>query len=323
MKKIFLILIIALHVNAQNQINHFPFANTYSIVARDPETGEMGVGVQSHWFSVGTIVSWAEAGVGAIATQSFVNVSFGPNGLKLLKEGKSANDVLEILISSDESKDYRQLAIIDKNGNVAAYTGKNCIPEAGQIVGKDFSVQANLMLSNEVWGAMEKAFKNTKGKLAERIIAALEAAESVGGDIRGKQSAALLVVKGKSTGKIWEDKVVDIRIDDNEEPLKELRRIYNIHVAYEHMNAGDLAVENNDMATAMKEYSAAEEMFPENEEMKFWRGVTLINNNHIEEGIKILKSVFMKNKNWETLLYRLPEVNLINISEEKLKKLFQ
>lgn len=322
MKKTFVIFFISISIFAQNNIRHFPFANTYSIVARDPETGEMGVGVQSHWFSVGTVVAWAEAGVGAIATQSFVNVSFGPNGLQLLKEGKSASEVLDILISNDDGKDYRQLAIVDKNGNVAAYTGKNCIPEAGHIVGKDFSVQANLMLSNEVWSSMEKAFKNSKGKLADRIIAALEAAESVGGDIRGKQSAALLIVKSQSSGKIWEDKVVDIRVDDNEEPLKELKRIYQVHQAYDHMNAGDLAVENNDMEKAMLEYGKAEEMFPENEEMKFWHGVTLINNNRIEEGVQILRTVFQKNNNWKILLYRLPNVNLINLNKTQLENYF-
>lgn len=323
MKKIFISFIIVATCFAQNQINHFPFANTYSIVARDAETGEIGVGVQSHWFSVGTVVSWAEAGVGAIATQSFVNVSFGPNGLKLLKEGKSAGEVLEILISADEGKDYRQLAIIDKNGNVAAYTGKNCIPEAGHIVGKNFSVQANLMLSDKVWPEMEKAFENSNGKLADRIIAAMDAAESVGGDIRGKQSAALLIVKANSTGKLWEDKVVDIRVDDNAEPLKELKRIYRVHQAYDHMNAGDLAVENNDMELAMKEYGQAESMFPENEEMKFWHGVTLTNNNRIENGVEILKSVIEKNNNWKILLFRLPQVKLINLSEEQLLNLFK
>jgi uncharacterized Ntn-hydrolase superfamily protein len=323
MKNIFTILLFTISLNAQELIKHFPFADTYSIVARDSETGEIGVAVQSHWFSVGTVVSWAEAGVGAIATQSFVNISFGPLGLKLLKEGKTANEALQILLSTDNAKDYRQVAIIDANGNVAAFTGKNCIPEAGHIVGKNFSVQANMMKSNEVWSMMEKAFQNTKGSLAEKMIAALEGAESVGGDIRGKQSAALLVVKGKASDKTWEDKIVDIRIDDNPEPLKELKRIYNVHLAYEHMNAGDLAVENNDMKLAMEEYSKAENMFPDNDEMKFWHGVTLANNNRLNDAIPILKSIIKKNQAWKELLYRLPKVNLINIMEAELFEIFK
>ena len=185
---------------AQSFYSDNPLVATYSIVARDPETGEMGVAVQSHWFSVGSIVSWGEAGVGVVATQSFVNPAFGPNGLELLKSGMTAEQVVDKLIAEDEGRDVRQLAIIDVNGNVKSYTGKNCIPGAGNIVGENYSVQANLMLNDKVPGAMSKAFEESKGPLAERLMAALFAAEEVGGDIRGKQSAAILVVKGKSTG---------------------------------------------------------------------------------------------------------------------------
>ncbi len=176
-----------------------PLAHTYSIVAVDSATGKIGAAVQSHWFSVGSIVLWAEAGVGAVATQSFVNVSFGPRGLKLLKEGKSPQEAINALISGDDAPKVRQLAIIDAEGNSAAYTGENCIPAAGHINKKYYSVQANLMLKDTVWPAMEKAFLNAKGSLAERLVAALEAAQAQGGDIRGKQSAALLVVKGKES----------------------------------------------------------------------------------------------------------------------------
>ena len=179
------------------------------------------------------------------------------------------------------------------------------------------------MKSNEVWSMMEKAFQNTKGNLAEKMIAALEGAESVGGDIRGKQSAALLVVKGKASDKPWEDRIVDIRIDDNPEPLKELKRIYNVHLAYEHMNAGDLAVENNDMKLALEEYSKAENMFPENDEMKFWHALTLANNNRFKEAIPVLKIIIEKNSNWRELLFRLPRVKLIEVSEAELKKIFK
>ena len=281
----------------------------------------MGVAVQSHWFAVGTIVSWGEAGVGVIATQSFVNPSFGPRGLNLLKQGLSAQQVLDLLIESDEGRDFRQLAILDSKGNAAAYTGKKCIDDAGQIVGSNYSVQANMMLNDKVWGAMSNTFENSKGNLADRLLEALDAAQDVGGDIRGKQSAAILVVKAKPTGNIWEDRIVDIRIDDHENPLKEIRRVYNVHSAYEHMNKGDLAIEHNDMDLAMKEYSAAETMFPENEEMKYWHAVTLANMGKVEESLPLFKEVFNMNDNWVKLTARLIKPQLLNVSTEDLNKI--
>lgn len=223
-----------------------PLAHTFSIVARDPETGDIGVAVQSHWFSVGSDVTWAEAGVGAVATQSFVNVSFGRLGLDLLKEGKSPEEAIKILTDADSGRDYRQVAIIDAKGRVAAYTGKLCIKDAGHITGDNFSVQANMMLNDKVWPSMAKAFKETKGPLAERLVAALKAAQSAGGDIRGQQSAAVLVVKGTSSGKIWEDKVMDLRVEDNPNAVKEIERILKTYRAYEHMNNGDIAIEKKD-----------------------------------------------------------------------------
>jgi uncharacterized Ntn-hydrolase superfamily protein len=316
-----LILISVQELSSQIFYSENPLAHTYSIVARDPATGEMGVAVQSHWFSVGTVVSWGEAGVGVIATQSFVNVSFGPRGLELLKKGLSAKEVLDELINSDEGRDLRQLAILDRNGNVAAWTGKNCIPEAGHIIGDNYSVQANLMLNNSVWSEMSKAFEKSDGTLAERLLAALEAAESVGGDIRGKQSAALLIVNGNSTGKVWEDRLVDLHVEDHQEPLKELRRLLGIHTAYNHMNRGDLAVEKGDMKLAMQEYSAAEKMFPENEEMKFWHAVTLANTGMLNESLELFEEVFVKNRNYLILTPRLVKVGLLIVNETDLHKI--
>jgi len=306
---------------AQNGFYSDNFAHTFSIVAMDPETGEMGVAVQSHWFSVGTIVSWGEAGVGVIATQSFVNPSFGPRGLELLKEGKTAQEVVDELIASDEGRDVRQLAVLSVNGTVASYTGKNCIPGAGNIVGKSYSVQANLMANDKVWGAMSEAFENSTGPLAERLVIALEAAQNVGGDIRGKQSACLLVVKGESTGKVWEDRLIDLRVDDNPEPIKEIKRLLKVHRAYDHMNAGDLAVEHGDMQLAMKEYMAAEEMFPDNEEMKYWHAVTLVNNGDLGNALPLFKTVFTQNSDWKTLTPRLVPIGMLLTDEEGLKKI--
>src|SRR5262245_30018631 len=205
--------------------------HTYSIVARDAQTGELGVAVQSHWFAVGSIVPWAEAGVGAVATQSFVDASYGKLGLDLLRAGRAAPDALKGLLAADENRDDRQVAMIDATGKVAAHTGAKCIPATGHHVGKDFSVQANLMLRDTVWPAMAKAFESTQGDLASRMLAALEAAQQSGGDIRGKQSAALIVVAGKPSGRPWQDRVFDLRIDDHAEPVAELRRLVNLQRA--------------------------------------------------------------------------------------------
>ena len=309
--------------HAQQYKSDSPFAHTYSIVAYDPVTGDMGVAVQSHWFSVGMVVSWGEAGVGVVATQSFVNVSFGPRALDLLKQGKTPQEVVDELISTDEGRDFRQLAVLDAKGNAASFTGKKCIQPAGNIVGDGFSVQANLMSNDKVWPAMAEAFKNSNGTLAERMLTALEAAENAGGDIRGKQSAALLVVRGKSTGKVWEDRLVDLRVDDSPEPLIELRRLLKVHRAYEHMNNGDLAIEKNDMEKAMQEYSAAMEMFPENLEMKYWTAITLANNKKFDKALPMLKEIFAQDKNWKELTPRLIPSGLLNVSEEQLKEIMR
>lgn len=322
MEKILLVIFLFLSMKTNSQTFYTDkLAHTYSIVARDPETGEMGVAVQSHWFSVGSVVGWGEAGVGVVATQSFVNPSFGIKGLDLLKSGKSPQEAVDELITSDEGRDLRQLAILDSKGRSASYTGKNCIPEAGNIAKENYSVQANLMLTDKVWGAMSDSFENSKGPLAERLIAALEAAQNAGGDIRGKQSASILIVKGTPTGNIWEDRVIDLRVEDNEEPLIELKRLLNVFRAYEHMNKGDLAVENKDMKLAREEYSAAEKLNPANIEMKFWHAVTLINNGLNEEAFSLFEEVFKTDSNWKILLNRLPGCGLLNAGEEILKKI--
>jgi len=316
-----LVTIFSINLIGQNFFGSEPFAHTFSIVARDTVTGDMGVAVQSHWFSVGTIVTGGEAGIGVVATQSFVNPSFGPRGLALLKQGLSAKQVVNLLIESDTGRDFRQLSILDSKGNVATYTGKKCVDDAGQIIGDNYSCQANMMINDKVWGAMSEAFKHSSGKLAERLLAALEAGQKAGGDIRGKQSAAILVVKAKPTGKIWEDRMVDIRVDDNPEPIKEIGRILKVHRAYEHMNNGDLAVEHNDMDLAMKEYSTAENMFPNNEEMKYWHAVTLANIGKVEESLPLFKEVFSMNKNWAELTPRLIRSQLLTVNKEDLDKI--
>ncbi len=293
--------------------------HTYSIVARDPESGEMGVAVQSHWFSVGSIVPWAEAGVGAIATQSFVNVAFGPQGLAMLREGQTAPQVLEALIEADEGRDVRQVAIVDAQGHVAVHTGSRCIPEAGHYVGDGFAVQANLMLNSQVWPAMAEAFETSEGPLAERLVAALEAGEAAGGDIRGRQSAALLVVRGEPTGKVWEDRAIDLRVEDHPDPVRELKRLLRLFRAYEHMNQGDQAMERNDVEGALRAYSAAEALAPDNLEMKYWHAVSLVNLGRVDEALSLFKEIFAEEANWRLLTTRLPAVGLLQVDKKVLK----
>jgi len=285
--------------------------HTFSIVARDPATGELGVAVQSHWFSVGPIVPWIEAGVGAIATQSFVDPSYGKLGLDLIRAGRSAPDALKALVAGDPASDVRQVAMIDAQGRVAAHTGAKDIQAAGHTVGVNYSVQANLMLNDSVWPSMSRAFESSKGDLADRMLAALDAAQAAGGDIRGRQSAALIVVTGKPTGKPWIDRTFDLRVDDHPEPLKELRRLVVLQRAYNHMNAGDLAVERKDNQGALREYSAAAALAPGNVEMVYWHAVALVNMGRVDESLPLFRQVFKADKNWLTLTPRLATAGLL------------
>lgn len=294
------------------QVRKPPVAHTYSIVARDPATGQLGVAVQSHWFSVGAVVPWVEAGVGAVATQSIVEVSYGPLGLALMRAGKSAPEALKSLLATDAQAEYRQVAMIDAQGRVDAHTGKLCIIAAGHRTGKNFSVQANLMLKETVWDAMAKAFENSQGDLADRMIAALEAAQAEGGDIRGKQSAAIVVVvSGKPSGKPWADRLFDLRVDDHPEPVTELKRLVKLQRAYNHMNAGDEYFGKGEIAEAVREYGAAEKLVPDNIEMVFWHAVTLVNAKKVDEALPLFKRVFAAERMWVTLLPRLPKSEMM------------
>lgn len=299
-----------------------PLAHTFSIVARDSVTGELAVAVQSHWFSVGTTVSWAEAGAGAVATQSFVNKSFGLRGLALLKNGLTARQALDSLLRTDPAREVRQVAIVDTNGNVAVHTGNLCIQYAGHIQGESFSVQANMMLGKYVPDAMANAYRASAGKpLAERVLLALEAAQGAGGDIRGKQSAAILIVPGSTAGQPWDERTIDLRVDDHPAPLQELRRLYGVALAYEHMNKGDLAVEKNDMKLAMDEYNAAMKLMPGNLEMQYWTAITLANNRQMDKALPMLQKIFAADSNWRELTRRLPAVNLLVVSPAELQQI--
>ena len=323
--------------------------NTFSIVARDAATGEIGVAVQSHWFAVGQIVPWAEAGVGAVATQSFVDPSYGKLGLDLLRAGKSAPETLRALLGGDASCEVRQVAVLDANGDVATFTGSHDIIAAGGIagngtassdvacgsaggkisIGRDFAVQANLMANDRVWPAMAKAFAESKGDLADRMLAALDAAQSVGGDIRGKQSAALIVVSGKASGKPWQDRLFDLRVDDNPQPLPELRRLVALQRAYNHMNAGDLAVEHKDNEAALREYSTAEQIaattpgVPPSRyaEMIYWHAVALVTMKRVDEAIPLFAHAFQLEPGWRELTPRLPHSGLLPDDKELIARI--
>ncbi len=306
------------------QVYKEKFAHTFSIVARDKVTGEMAVAVQSHWFSVGSIVSWGQSGVGVVATQSFVNPAYGPDGLKLISEGKTAKEALKQLVAQDEGKDFRQVAFLDTQGNVSAFTGEKCVASAHHIIGDNYSVQANMMLNDNVVPAMAKAFENYKNlPLADRVVKVLLAAQEAGGDIRGKQSAALVVVGAKPVKNSWEDKKINLRVDDHATPLVELQRLLEVHKAYEFMNKGDLAVEVGDMKNALKEYGAAEKLFPDNLEMKYWKAIALANNKKLDEALPIFKYIFEKDSNWKELTKRLPKSGLLSISKEELEKVIK
>ena len=285
--------------------------HTYSIVARDAATGEMGVAVQSHAFSVGSGVSWAEAGVGAVATQSFIDPSYGPLGLDLMRAGRSAPDALKSLIAGDDGRDVRQVAMIDASGRVAAYTGSKCIPSAGNLVGTNYSVQANLMDNDNIWPAMAKAFESAKGDLAERMLQALDAAQAAGGDIRGMQSAAILVVKGTSSGKPWNDKIFDLRVEDSTQPLVELRRLVTFQRANNLANEGDRYIEKKDAAAADKAYAAAEAILPDFAEMAFWHAVALASMGKVDDSLPVFAKAYRMYPKFRELPPRLAKVGLL------------
>lgn len=291
--------------------NRFPFAHTFSIVARDPDNGQMGVAVQSHWFSTGSIVTWAEPGVGVVATQSMAEVSYGPLGLSAMREGKPAAIALANLLKKDENREARQVAMLDAKGSVVVHTGARCIAEAGHKAGYQYSVQANMMLKNTVWPAMATAYEASKGPLADRLLAALDAAQAEGGDIRGKQSAAMLIVSGEILEQPWKGILVDLRVEDHPEPLTELRRLLNVQRAYEHMNRGDDLLSQGLVDEAFLAYRQGASLAPHLDELPFWQAVTLLDSGREEEALPILGKVIKTDPNWLLLLERLPAAGLL------------
>jgi uncharacterized Ntn-hydrolase superfamily protein len=312
------------HAVAAQQVPRRP-VHTFSIVAMDSATGDLGVAVQSHWFSVGGGVAWAEPGVGAVATQSFIDPSYGPRGLWLMRTGVSAPDALAALLRADADSVVRQVAMIDARGRVAAHTGSRDIPAAGQHVGRWYSVQANLMRNDRVWPAMARAFEATRGDLAERLLAALDAAQAAGGDIRGQQSAALIVVGGERGARSWERKF-DLRVEDSPHPLAELRRLVTLQRAYRAATEGDNFVAAGQVDSALASYRRASELVPDaatNGELIYWVAVTLADIGRVDESIPLFRRAFGQDLSWAELLPRLPVVGLLHADSATVQRIIR
>jgi uncharacterized Ntn-hydrolase superfamily protein len=274
---------------------------TYSIVARDPATGELGVAVQSHWFGVGAVVAWARPGVGAVATQSVAEVAHGPNTLVQLEQGLSAEAAVAAVLAEDELARFRQLGAVDASGAVAVHTGSGCIPYASDVIGEGFACQANMMAGDTVPDAMAAAYRAHSGDLAERLLAALDAAEAAGGDVRGRQSAALLVVP--AGGEPWRTRF-DVRVEDHTDPLGELRRLVRLARAYEMAGRADELAAEGSHAEATSLYLAAAELAPEADELTFWAGLGAAAED-LPAGVELIRRAAAVKPSWLTLLDRL------------------
>jgi uncharacterized Ntn-hydrolase superfamily protein len=279
---------------------------TYSIVARDPDTGAFGVAVQSHWPFVGFGVPWAEAGVGAVATQAMVDVSYGPLGLDLLRAGRSPDEALRALTSIDDGAAERQVGIVDARGRTAALTGPRCIRAAGHVVGDGFTVHANMMERDTVWNAMAAAYEASTEAFPLRLVDALDAAEAEGGDIRGRQSAAVIVVTGTPTGKPWADRILDARVDDSDDPLPEIRRLVNLQRGYDAMDRGEDLRSEGDAAAATEAFAEALELAPGAPEIRFWQAVGLATAGKTDDARALMTTLAQERPQWAELLRRLP-----------------
>ncbi len=295
--------------------------STYSIVARDPGTGELGAAVQSHYFSVGPIVPWVEPGVGAVCTQSMVEISYGPEGLEGMREGQGAPETLARLLAADSASAVRQVAMVDSQGRVAVHTGARCIAAAGHVAGEQFSVQANMMDGPEVWPAMARAFREAPGDLAERMLVALEAAEGAGGDVRGRQSAALVLARPERATRPWEGRTMDLRVEDHPEPLQELRRLVRLRRAYNFEDEGDGHVAAGRMNEAKVAYARAAELASDVDELVFWNGVALLGAGERDEARGILRPLFRRDARWSRLLPRLVPAGILPADPEDFKDL--
>jgi uncharacterized Ntn-hydrolase superfamily protein len=294
---------------------------TYSIVARDRESGALGVAVQSDWFAVGGTVPWAEAGVGAVATQSFAETSFGPLGLELLRAGKTPDQVLAALTAADDAAPRRQVGIVDADGRAAVHTGDGCVAEAGHVIGEGFACQANMMERPTVWEAMAATFASSSSTFTNRLLNALDAAEAEGGDIRGRQSAAMLIVAAEPSGRPWADRLVDLRVENHPDPLRELRRLVSCHEAYRQNGKAQSAFMSGDVAGAEAGQRSALELAPDDVQLAFWAGLTLAGLGKFDDARAQIARAVAANPRYATFLRRLPEAGVFPADERMLAAL--
>lgn len=308
-------------VGARDPVSMDGLVHTYSIVARDPATGQLGVAVQSRAFAVGSVVIWAEAGVGAVATQSIADPTYGLSGLALMRSGKPSQEALSTLLAADAGRELRQVAMIDATGRVAVHTGRSNIEAAGHSIGPQYTVQANLMRDDKVWPAMANAFEAATGSLAERLLETLDAAQRAGGDVRGKQSAALIVVAGKATGNPLADRLVDLRVDDAQEPLQELRRLLVLRRAYDRLDRARQAIRTGDHQAAEREHRAASDLVPGNAEFIFWHAISLVRAKRPEEALSLFRQAFSIDRAWTDVPARLARAGFLTADEPLLRRI--
>ena len=275
---------------------------TYSIVAHDPSTGELGAAVQSHWFSVGSLCTWARPGVGAVATQSVVDPAYGPEVLDRLQQGQTPAQALQERLGQDELARMRQVGVVGAQGQIAVHTGHDCIAHAGHAQGEGFSCQANMMASDTVPAAMATAFRGAEGDLADRLMAALKGAEAAGGDVRGRQSAAMVVVPAQGTAWQW---TVDLRVEDHGDPLAELERLLGLHRAYGLADQADGLMGAGEAEEAGRFYRQAAALAPDSDELLFWSGLAIAHAGDLEAGAAVVARAQEVNPGWRLLLERL------------------
>jgi uncharacterized Ntn-hydrolase superfamily protein len=280
---------------------------TNSIVACDLETGQLGVAVQSHYFAVGSISPHAEPGVGAVVIQSFAKSSYGTEGLRLIREGASAHAALATLRATDANAEYRQSAMADTRGTVAAYTGERCIPEAGHHLGKGYACLGNMLTQPAIWNAMGEAFEAARGEFVDRLIVSLEAAQSAGGDLRGRRSAAVIVVNMEPSGDLAIDMRFNLRVEDHDQPLRELDRLITLKKAFHHNSRGDHYLRNGDIAAALREFALAVSMAPAHEELAFWQAVAMAVAGYQKEAEPLFRELFDTSESWRLLATRVAE----------------
>ncbi len=295
---------------------------TYSIVALDTDSGNLGVAIQSHYFSVGSLAPSAVAGVGASVIQSFPKIVSGAAGIDSMRAGLNASQALARFLAQDAAPEYRQVAMVDAHGGVAVHTGRNCVAAAGHRRGKHYACQANMMRNDSVWGAMAEAYEGTGRDFADRLMAALQGAEEAGGDVRGCQSAALLVVSGRQSGSSLHDRLIDLRVEDHPQPLRELQRLLALQRAYVHNSRGDAHLARKEFDQALEQFAKAEALAPNTPELVFWRAVAMVNAGRADEALPLFARVFAAAGDWEILARRLVDAKLLPNDPDLLQRIF-